>query len=390
MKKLLFFSTIFALCLFLSVPIVEAAEFGGGDNFSLEEGKVIRDSLYVGAGTVVIRGTVEDDLIVGGGTITIEGDVQGDVMIGGGTITINGNVGDDVRIGGGLIAVNGKVGGDLIAGGGSIATSKDSTVSSDLLVSGGTVHSAGIVNGDAKISAGNLQISGTIKGNVESVTEEAPVISSTASIGGNFKYTSEDEAEIKEGANIEGEVNHLLPKVTAKKPERGALAAVLLGIGLAWKAIFLAAMFIAGVVLTVLLPKWSMKAANNVSVKPWLSLGWGFLLLIATPVAALILSITIIGLPLGIMIGALYGASLYISWIIVGRYAGSKIIGLFLKEGEPSPYWSLALGLFILALVMLIPIVSIFAYFIFVIAGLGAAVLAANDSYQEAKVAGRV
>lgn len=391
MKRLLLFSIILTLCVFAFVPTAQAARFGAGNEYFLEEGEVIRDSLYVGAGTVIIRGTIEDDLIVGGGTVAIDGDVRGDVMVGSGTVNINGNIGDDARVAGGVVTVDGKIGGDLVAAGGTVNLGRDSSIGGDLIAGAGTLRSSGVVNGNAKMSAGDLEIAGTIRGNVEAVMEEeAPRLSSSANIGGNFVYTSEDKAVIEEGAQISGEVTHRLPKVPRRRTERGGLLGVLLGLGLVWKFTFLVAMFITGAVLIALLPKWTKNAAGNISAKPWLSLGWGFLLFIVTPIAALVVAITVIGLPLGLMICALYTAALYMAWIIVGRYAGWQIIRLFRKEREPSPFWSLLLGLVILAIIMLIPILSIFAYFLFVIVGLGAGILAAADSYKAARAEGRV
>jgi hypothetical protein len=389
MKRFLSLLTLVILCFFALVPQALAAKFGTGNEYSLDEGEVVQDSLYVGAGTVAIRGTIEDDLIVGGGTVVVSGDVLGDVMVGAGTVNISGSVADDVRAAGGLVSVDGEVGGDVVSSGGAVNLGSESTIGGDLVAAAGTVSSAGLVSGRAKISAGNLRISGTINGNVEAVTEEAPRLSSTAKIGGDFVYTSENEAEIREGASVAGKVTHKLPKVRGRRVEPGGLAAFFFALGLIWKIIFLAAMFVAGSVLIALFPKWTKSAADNIPGKPWLSLGWGFLLLIVTPVASILLLITVIGLPLGLIVGALYAAALYLAWIVVGRYAGWQIIRLIRKEGEPSPYWSLLLGLVILALIMLIPILNIFAYFLFVIAGLGAAVMALSDSYREAKAEGR-
>lgn len=389
MKRFFSLLTFVILCFFVLVPEGLAAKFETGNEYSLDEGEVVQDSLYVGAGTVAIRGTIEDDLIVGGGTVVVSGDVLGDVMVGAGTVNISGSVADDVRAAGGLVSVDGEVGGDVVSSGGTVNFGSESTIGGDLVAAGGTVRSAGLVTGRAKISAGDLSISGTINGNVEAVTENAPRLSSTAKIGGDFVYTSEDEAELREGASIVGEVTHKLPEVRGERVQPGGLA-LFFGLGLVWKIVFLAAMFVAGAVLIALFPRWTKNAADNIPSKPWLSLGWGFLLLIVTPIASVLLLITVIGLPLGLFVGGLYAAALYLAWIVVGRYTGRQVIRLIRKEGEPSPYWSLLLGLVILALIMLIPILNIFAYFVFVIAGLGAAILAAVDSFKAARAEGRV
>src|SRR5690606_24713078 len=79
-----------------------AAEVASADEvYILPRGEVIEDDLYVGAGEILIEGTVEGDLVATGGYIEVSGVVMGDVIAAGGGIVISGAVQDDARVAGG-------------------------------------------------------------------------------------------------------------------------------------------------------------------------------------------------------------------------------------------------------------------------------------------------
>jgi uncharacterized membrane protein YccF (DUF307 family) len=71
--------------------------------------------------------------------------------------------------------------------------------------------------------------------------------------------------------------------------------------------------------------------ADTIRNKPWWSLGWGAIVLFATPVAAIVVCITIVGIPLGLIGLALYGIAIYLSQIPVALFIGRWIIGYFAK-----------------------------------------------------------
>jgi hypothetical protein len=116
--------------------------------------------------------------------------------------------------------------------------------------------------------------------------------------------------------------------------------------------------------------------ADTLRNKPWWSLGWGAIILFATPLAALIVCITIVGIPLGLIALALYGIAIYLSQIPVALFIGRWIIGYFAKaDSRAVMVGALALGLAILCLLRMIPYAGFFIGLAAVLFGLGAALV---------------
>ncbi len=108
------------------------------------------------------------------------------------------------------------------------------------------------------------------------------------------------------------------------------------------------------------------------SVLSWTSAGYGFAALVLTPVVAVILCITLLGIPLGIATLMLYLAGLYLAKIVVGGYLGRELLGS--RSGLPSVL-GLLVGIALLQAVFLIPYGGGILKLAAVCVGLGALVL---------------
>ena len=112
--------------------------------------------------------------------------------------------------------------------------------------------------------------------------------------------------------------------------------------------------------------------ADSIKSNPLSSLGWGALILVATPIAAIIVCCTVIGLPAGIISLVLYGIAIYLSQIPVALCIGRLIIGRFREvESKGIMVGTLATGLAILAILGCIPIIGFIVGLATAIFGLG-------------------
>lgn len=98
------------------------------------------------------------------------------------------------------------------------------------------------------------------------------------------------------------------------------------------------------------------------------------LFLIATPIAAIIVCITIVGLGVGISTLLLYLIAIYSAQVYVGSWLGERILGSGVGVG--AALGRLALGLLLLRAVGMLPYVGHLISFFVVAWGLGAMVLA--------------
>ena len=102
--------------------------------------------------------------------------------------------------------------------------------------------------------------------------------------------------------------------------------------------------------------------------------GFGLLFLFATPIAAIIACCTIVGLGVGIVTLVLYALAVYSSTIFVAGWLGEALLGSRASMG--AAIGRLALGLFILHLLRVLPYVGGWTLFISIFWGLGALVMA--------------
>ncbi len=93
----------------------------------------------------------------------------------------------------------------------------------------------------------------------------------------------------------------------------------------------------------------------------------------ATPIAAAIVCITIVGLGVGISTFMLWLIAMYGAQVIVGRWIGEKVLGAGIGVG--ATLGRLALGLLILRVVSMLPFVGGWAMLLVIIWGLGGMVL---------------
>ncbi|MFW6118566.1 MAG: hypothetical protein ACOC6R_03635 [Chloroflexota bacterium] len=372
---------IVTLLMILSAASVLAFDARSGMAVTVASGEVVDDDLYVAAETITIDGTVDGDLWAAGNTITVNGIVNGSVMAAGRIVNINGDISHAVRAVAETININGDVGGDVIAGCGKANIASTARISGDLLFGADIASIDGLIEGNIKGNGREVIISNQVNGNVELKVESLTILS-TGNIGGDLSYTSEQEADIYPGAQIAGATTHTLPEVKKDEAEGFPFAPLTGGLS---KLISLLMALVTGVVIIFLAPKKLTSITDAIGTRPGPSAGWGAMILFLTPIAAVIVCLTIIGIPVGLITLALYGIALYLAQIPVGLFIGRWIIGHFrVVENKAIMVGALAVGLAILKLLSLIPYFGFFVGFVVVLFGLGAVVAAERKRRAEA------
>jgi hypothetical protein len=104
------------------------------------------------------------------------------------------------------------------------------------------------------------------------------------------------------------------------------------------------------------------------------AIGFGALFLFATPIAAIIVCATIVGLSVGIPVILFYGVAVYAAKIFVGAWLGEKLLGAGVGIGPA--LGRLALGLAILQAIRMVPFAGPVIGLLIAMWGFGAVVLA--------------
>ncbi|MFW6149335.1 MAG: hypothetical protein ACOC6D_05725 [Atribacterota bacterium] len=344
------------LLLFLNTSMVLAFEIRRGTMVKVSSTEIIEGDLFIAGETIIIEGTINGDLIAAGRTIMMNGIVNGNIMAAAETINIAGQTTRAVRIVGNTLILNGKIGKYLLLAGRDFRMDSSAEVGGDVLFGARSAHLDGLIKGDVRSG------------------HEWLTVSSTATIQGKLVYTSRREANIESGARIRGALSRLVPQEKEFK----------YGFNIWWLIISFFMSLLVGIVLILLAPERVKKVTDSIRRRPWASLGWGTVLLIVTPIAALIVCVTIIGIPLGLITLILYLIAIYITQIIIGLFIGKWIIGNFGQvETKAALIGALALGLAIFRLLRLIPYLGFIMGLAAVLFGLGAILISLRKSAKQ-------
>jgi len=370
-KKLLKVSIALQVALLVSMLFATpaaAAEFRGDDNILIATGDVVDDDLYLAGNRIIINGTVNGDVLAAGETITVAGKVDGDIIALGQNITIDGEVTGSVRVGGTNIDIGGTIGHDLLVAGDNVDIEEATEIGRDLVFGAGNIKIDALIGSDILGAAGLANLANVVGGDAE-VAVERLTIASTANIKGNLIYTSEKQANIQPGANIEGEITHKIPEENEWDWDWDFTPAMHI-----WGRVIAYLMtLLVGIMIILIAPRKSTEVVTAIKNKPLMSLGLGALVLFVTPVAILITFLTIIGIPLGTLVMFLYGIMIFVSQLVVGLFIGYLIIHRFSRvESRGVLIGALALGFAILTLLKLIPVVGFVLWWVTVLFGMGA------------------
>lgn len=374
---------IFIMLLFI-VPASFAAEMQSGEHIVLPADAVIEDNYFAAGDSVTISGTINGDLYVAGGTVTIEGTINGDLLAAGGNINIRGTVSQDVRVAGGQLIVSGVVGRNLTVLGGSVTVTDAAEITGSVVGAGGSLQLFAPIPGSVTLAGGDVELGSTIGGDVVAAVGNLKLTPSGI-IGGNLTYYSDEEVNIPQGATVSGQIirreypeQARLDAEEKENIEEAARVAAVMA-----KVLNVLSAFILGTILLLVFPKYTTHITTRITKSVWPSLGLGFLMLIFVPILAIILFITVIGIPLGFLLLFAYFFSLYIAKIFISLVLGEKILGYINQKYHPVAV--LAVGLIVYLMLTSIPVIGWLVSVFAVLIGLGSMYLAKKDYYQEAK-----
>jgi cytoskeletal protein CcmA (bactofilin family) len=347
-----------------------ATEFRGGDAIQIR-GTEILDDLFLAGGDINVDAHVVGDLFTASATVQI-GDsavIENSFMGAARRVDLNGTVVNSARVFAQDLNVRGHVQRNLMAFTASMITDGASWIENDVSAYCGSTIIRGRIGGDLTGEVGQLVISGQIDGDIDVRADEITILP-TAIVGGKLRYLSKNEAKIEEGAQIFGGVN----RVTDDESKRDA--GYTFGSFL-WDVWWYLAAVAVGLTLLVLFRGFVLDVRDAALGSSWSGLGLGFLFLICTPVAAGVLAITLLGIPLAILIMLTWVVLLYVAKIFVALAVGHWLLGRFGTAQRSTPFMALCTGLLLITLATLIPVLGCVVQILIVSLGFGAFLMAA-------------
>jgi hypothetical protein len=358
-KKYLFVPIVAVMLTTLFPLSTYAAEFKTG-NYTLETESVVDDDLYIAGENVVIEGVVDGDLVVFGDEITVNGTVSGDLYVFGATIDIAGSVYGSVFAFGSNVTVEGTVGSNMYIG--SMIADLDADIAKDLNIGAGTVKLAGSVGDDVRVATGQL--------------------SSEAVVTGDFLASTESPSVNEE--KISGE--YILSSIPDNRdqPTFEFNADNLRGFNLGLTIIGFVGMYIVGLLLIYAAPVKTVTIGKKIteSFSEFLkSFAIGLVILLAIPVPIFILTMTLVGAPLAILLTAILIFLVTFGTLWSETAIGFKVLSL-VKYKDNQRFLSLLIGRLISVILRFIPFVGPIYTMILSTTTVGAVVRAKYDMFQ--------
>ena len=326
---------------------------------------------FVAGGLVRQTKPVEGDLFGIGGNVDVVAGVQGDAVLVGGDVRVRDSVAQGLFAAGGNVRLEATVGRNARIAGGNVEIASTANIAGNLSVAGGTVEIRGPVGGNVRAAAGDVLIDGPVAGDVR-IAAGSLELGPNARIGGKLVHHGPEKIRRDPAAQVAGGIE--------RGPARGLKGEERHGVGpriggWLWSLGLIAlAGFIAGV-----FPAGSRSMGDGLRNDPGIGLLLGFIALVCVPIAAVVLMVTIIGIPLALAVLLLYFLMLIVGYAAVGVMVGDAALARLRSQDSARVGWRVGAAMaamLALALLSRIPVVGGLVIFVVLLAGLGAIVLA--------------
>ena len=275
-------------------------------------------ALFLAALALAVPATAADDVTMRlGGKVTISEPVEGSLNAAGGKIAVDAAVAGDAQLAGGKVTVRAPIQGDVSAAGGKV-----------------TLDSA--IGGNASVAAGTL------------------VLGPNANIVGKLTFHGTDLR--RDSAAVVGELEHK-PGNVRHSYVIDDDSVELHAISWAWTA----GLLVLAALIAAALPGPTRRMTNELRERPFLTTLVGLVALATIPVAAVLLMVTIIGIPLGLLAIAGYAALLLVGYVWLAVVVGGLLLDRVKPETAAATAWragAAALAMLALALLAKVPFIG--------------------------------
>lgn len=364
-----------AVCLAVLVGYGRAAramELRSGD--AVQVAGTFTDLIAAGGRDVTLSASTTDDIFAGGQSVRVDG-ARGDHLIASArTLTLRSATMRDIIAAAGEMRLSaGRVEDDLIVGAGVLRAGADFQIGGSLIAGGGDLEVLSPVGGDVWASGETVRLDSAITGSV-SVSAQRLILGPNARIGGNLTYSAA-KFELMPGAVIVGRrIAQPMPQKPAAPP---ATVAAAIQSALAGALIFIVGGALLTAAFATACPQIATANAERTGRDWLLSTGVGLLIACASPAALVLLTVSLVGLPLAISLFLVELAAAPLALAVTAYSLGMMLRGRARRGRAPSApggwarlLWPL-LAIALLGLVGAIPLVGFTIWMLAYLSGLG-------------------
>ena len=361
--------------LLLLAPSAGASEMvHGHPSYTLPSGQTLNTDLFVFADFVRIEGTVNGDVVAFAGQVEIDGHVTGDVISMSRELRVSGQVDGNIRAYTQTLDMNGSVGKNVMVALQDFEMGTSGKIEGSLTLGGSDLMISGSIARGIRAAADDMTFDGTVGGDIN-VRGNDLHIGPHADLQGATKYSGHHEAVVDSSAKLASPVAFTQLKEGPDYSEPRYY----------WhRAEFWGAAFLFGLVLLLLAPRFFADTVRA-SKKFLPSLGLGIVFFVATPIVAILICFTVVGIGLSIPTVLLWLISVYAAQVFVAGWLGEILLGPAIGTG--ALLGRLALGLAIIHGLEILPYFGWIIHFIVLWWGLGSIVMAVYRHLQRTAVA---
>lgn len=365
MRKFIFKGLKIAACIILAATVI-STNVHASDDISDKDAS---GNLFCAGQNVNVTGDekIQNELFAAGMMVNVSDvKIDGSVFTAGQNVSLkNAKSGGSVFVAGSNVTLDVDAKNNIWAVGNVITTSNDTkvkglhiagnTVSVDgeydaVSIAGSTVTFNAVVKGDVSIEANEIIIGDDAKigGNLKIVSEEDPKASDV--VGGKYEF------EKSKSEDTEDEGLDVLNGNTGKALGKAAFGVILLKkVKSAFFNLFKYAVL--AVVLAVVFKKNLSDSYEYATKRPGAFWGFGALILMCFPVMAIVLCVTVIGIPVAGLASAFYIFSICIARVFTFASLGRELIFSHTKK-RLNPIAECVLAVLPAAIIKVIPVVG--------------------------------
>lgn len=281
---------------------------------SVGKNETIDDDLLITDDTAIIDGTVNGDVLVLGETVTVNGTINGNLLTFASEVELKGTVNGAVIALGNTVTVSGGVQRSLVAGGSRVTLTETAKIGGSLIAGADRLEHRGVIARGVAAGGSNLLFNGTVGKEIKAASKRLE-LAENAVVGGTVDLWSDHRAIVDAKAKTGAVTHHAYDRdwETVTRPWYLQPGWIILKVG---------GFLTLGLVLLALFPRLRSRFPSTMATNLWQAPLAGFLALIATPIAAVLLMITVIGLPIGLITLVAYPVLIYVSQVFVAWSVG--------------------------------------------------------------------
>ncbi len=327
MRKVMLLVSLMVIMILGSATVASAFEkrtVSNGDAI-VAKNETIDDDLLLASDDVIVDGTVNGDVIALADTVIVNGTINGNLFTLADRIEVRGAVNGAVLAAGTTVQIDGTVQRSLVAAGSRITTSESANIGGSLLAAGDRLEHRGVLARGAALAGSNLLVSGKVGKEILAGGARLE-FADTAMVGGTVDFWSDESPIVATGARTGAVTRHIMENRWTTHWDRPWYFRP------GWAILKFGGFLAFGLAALSLFPRVRSRFPEVISRNLWQAPLAGFLTLVATPIAAILLMITVIGVPIGVVALVslpvlIYVSQIFVAWS-VGRLLADRVPAL--------------------------------------------------------------